>query len=225
MAARVISGTIDPTALTRDRSEVLAAYDVSRETAARLDRFVELLLQWQPKLNLIGPSTVSSLWTRHVADSLQLLTLPDAKTARIWVDLGSGAGFPGLVIACTLVDRPGTTVHLIESHNKKAAFLREAARHTCAPAEVHAGRIEEIGLSLASIAQVITARALAPLDALLALVSLVMTKDSVALLMKGQDMEQEMRQATRNWKMEADIVPSRTSAKGQILVVRKLQRR
>src|SRR5208282_5590380 len=104
-------------------------------------RFVAVLLAWQQWINLIAASTESKLWTRHVADSLQLLAL--APQARIWVDLGSGGGFPGLVIACALADMPGARVHLVESNAKKAAFLREAARVAAAPATVHAARIEE----------------------------------------------------------------------------------
>src|ERR1700693_3785540 len=105
-----------------ERAQALATFDVSRETAARLDRFVALLLGWQQKINLIGPSTVSSLWSRHIGDSLQLLSLgPTGRAAPIWVDLGSGAGFPGLVIACALADVDGAQVHLIESNAKKVA--------------------------------------------------------------------------------------------------------
>ena len=110
--------------LAADRARALVLTDVSRETTARLDRFVELLLTWQRTTNLIAPSTVPRLWTRHIADSLQLLDL--APDARVWVDLGSGAGFPGLAIACALTGRPGAVVHLVESNAKKAAFLREA---------------------------------------------------------------------------------------------------
>src|SRR5215475_10457579 len=107
-----------------DRARALELVPVSRETRERLDRFVELLLMWQRTVNLVAPSTVPHLWTRHVADSLQLLDL--ARDARVWIDLGSGGGFPGLAIACALAERPATCVHLVESNLKKAAFLREA---------------------------------------------------------------------------------------------------
>src|SRR5262245_35908813 len=112
-------------ALAADREAALALVPVSRETLARLDRFVATLLTWQRRINLIAPATVREIWTRHVADSLQLLAL--APTARVWLDLGSGGGFPGLVIACALAETSGTRVHLVESNGKKAAFLREAA--------------------------------------------------------------------------------------------------
>ena len=212
--------------LAGERAEVLAAFNVSRETAARLDWFVALLLRWQQKINLIGSSTVSSLWSRHIADSLQLLSLePTGPKPPIWVDLGSGAGFPGLVIACALADVEGAQVHLIESNAKKASFLREAIRETDAPATVHAGRIEELGPRLAPVADVVTARALAPLPELLALTEPFLTNGAQALLLKGQDVDAELTEAAKYWNIEADIVPSRTSAKGRILIVRGLSRR
>ncbi len=129
----------DP-ALAADRAKALALTPVSRETLERLDRFVALLLDWQGRMNLIAPSTIPTIWTRHIADSLQLLDL--ARNARIWIDLGSGAGFPGMVIACALADTPGATVHLVESTKKKAAFLSEAQQVTGAPAKIYPERIE-----------------------------------------------------------------------------------
>ena len=133
--------------LAADRSRALALTPVSRETLDRLDRFVAVLLEWQQRMNLIASSTEPKLWTRHIADSLQLLAL--APQARIWVDLGSGAGFPGVVLACALADRPGARVHLVERSTKKAAFLREAVHATGAPAEVHAVRLEDFVENLA----------------------------------------------------------------------------
>src|SRR5437016_2968555 len=109
-----------------DRERALTLTPVSRETLERLDAFVALLLRWQHKTNLIAPSSVPVLWTRHIADSLQLLDVVPG--ARNWIDLGSGAGFPGLILATALAGAPGAAVHLIESNAKKAAFLREAVR-------------------------------------------------------------------------------------------------
>src|SRR5690349_1056938 len=106
--------------LASDKAAALALTPVSRETEARLDRYVALLRQWQAKTNLVAPSTLPNLWTRHIADSLQLLAL--APTARIWVDLGSGGGFPGVVLACVLAETPGARVHLVERNSKKTAF-------------------------------------------------------------------------------------------------------
>src|SRR6201995_1088162 len=118
-----------------DKAAALALTSVSPETEARLDAYVALLLQWQAKTNLVASSTLPTLWTRHISDSLQLLAL--APSAKIWVDLGSGGGFPGVVLACALTESEGTLVHLVERNAKKAAFLREALRVTNSSGAVH----------------------------------------------------------------------------------------
>src|SRR5215218_8570924 len=118
-----------------DKSEALALTPVSRETETRLDRYVDLLVTWQAKTNLVAESTLPNLWTRHISDSLQLLDF--ASVAKVWVDFGSGGGFPGVVLACALAETPGAAVHLIERNAKKAAFLREALRVTGSPGQVH----------------------------------------------------------------------------------------
>jgi 16S rRNA (guanine527-N7)-methyltransferase len=214
--------------LAADRARALALTPVSRETMERLDRFVALLLQWQQTTNLIASSTVPHLWTRHVADSLQLLDFTRADLAveaRLWVDLGSGGGFPGLVLACALADTPGVAVHLVESNAKKAAFLREAVRVTGAPAVVHAMRIEKFTESFAGRADVITARALAPLKLLLDQCFGLWKDGTQALLHKGQDVDAELTEASRYWNMQPTLVPSRTDPKGRIVIFRVLQRR
>src|SRR5258706_10357285 len=118
-----------------DKAAALTLTPVSRETETRLDRYVDLLLEWQAKTNLVASSTLPNLWTRHISDSLQLLSL--APSAKVWLDLGSGGGFPGVVLACALAETPGATVHLVERIAKKAAFLREAIRVTASPGTVH----------------------------------------------------------------------------------------
>src|SRR5471032_1393433 len=128
--------------LPADKAAALALTPGSRETEARLDAYVDLLVLWQAKTNLVASSTLPNLWTRHISDSLQLLTL--APSAKIWVDLGSGGGFPGVVLACALAETPGTMVHLVERNAKKAAFLREALRVTASPGMVHFSGIEDI---------------------------------------------------------------------------------
>src|SRR6266480_438358 len=133
--------------LAADKAAALTLTPVSRETEARLDRYVDLLLEWQAKTNLVAPSTLPNLWTRHIADSLQLLAL--APAAKVWIDLGSGGGFPGVVLACALAETPGTIVHLVERNTKKAAFLREAIRLTDSPGAVH---LADIGDSVDRIA-------------------------------------------------------------------------
>ena len=153
--------------LTADRARALALVPVSRETVARLDRFAALLLDWHGRMNLIAASTVPTLWTRHIADSLQLLAI--APQARKWADLGSGGGFPGLPIACALAEQNSAEVHLIESNKKKAAFLREAVRVTGAPAVVHAERVADFAQASRGELDAVTARALAPLPELLSI--------------------------------------------------------
>lgn len=206
--------------LDADRGRALALTPVSPEVEKRLEKFVALLLETQAHTNLIAASTIPVLWTRHIADSLQLLKL--APDARMWIDLGSGAGFPGLVIACALAAEPDAKIHLVESVGKKAAFLREAVRVTGAPAIVEQKRIENIGDSLGTRADVITARAVAPLKLLLDQVHPLMGPKTLALLHKGQDVEAELTEASKYWSIEADLVPSLTSPQGRIVVVRHL---
>jgi len=203
--------------LATDRARALTLTPVSRETAARLDRFAAVLQDWQQRMNLIAPSTESTLWTRHIADSLQLLAL--APLARTWIDLGSGAGFPGLVIACALADVPDAQVHLVESNGKKAAFLREAARVTGVPATIHAVRIADFAKSFAQPADIITARALAPLCDLLAAVYPLLKKGAKGLFPKGQDVGTELTEAAKCWNVQASLAPSRTDPKARIVVL------
>ena len=205
--------------LTIDRARALALVPVSRETVARLDRFVALLLDWHGRMNLIAASTVPVLWTRHIADSLQLLAI--APAARKWADLGSGAGFPGLPIACALADQKATEVHLIESNKKKAGFLREAVRVTGAPAIVHAERVADFAHGFAGALEVVTARAVAPLPELLSIAYPLLKSGAQGLFPKGQDVEAELTQATKCWSIQASFVPSRTDPKSRIVVIRE----
>jgi len=189
---------------------------------------LEMLLKWQQTTNLVAPSTLDRIWTRHVLDSLQLVAL--APQARMWVDLGSGGGFPGLVIACALAGRPGAKVHLVESNRKKAAFLREAARRLGLPALVHPERIEDAVPRLADPMapdriDVVTARALAPLAKLLDLAEPLLKTGALALFPKGQDVETELTDAAKYWNIEPDLIPSRTSPRGRVVVVRSARRR
>jgi len=182
--------------------------------------FVELLLLWQQKFNLVASSTLPAVWTRHVADSLQLLPL--APQARVWVDFGSGAGFPGIPLACALADRPGAMVHLIESNGKKASFLREAVRSIALPARVHQERVEKFGESCAETVHVVTARALSPLKTLCDQAFPLIAKGALGLFLKGQDVAAELTEAAKYWRLEASTVPSVTSAEGAIVIVRHL---
>jgi 16S rRNA (guanine527-N7)-methyltransferase len=210
-------------ALAANREAALALVPVSRETLARLDRFVATLLTWQRRTNLIAPATIPEIWTRHVADSLQLLPL--APDARIWLDLGSGGGFPGLAIACALADTPGARVHLVESNGKKAAFLREAIRVAGAPAIVHHARIEQMGTALDECVDVVTARAVAPLADLLGLAEPWLKKGAQGLFPKGQDVGGELTEASKYWSIGAVLIPSKTDPHGRIVQVERADHR
>ncbi|HVT55020.1 MAG TPA: 16S rRNA (guanine(527)-N(7))-methyltransferase RsmG [Xanthobacteraceae bacterium] len=208
--------------LSADRANVLKLTPVSRETGERLDRFVELLLRWQSAVQLVAKSTLPQLWTRHIADSLQLLDLaPDAK---VWADLGSGGGFPGIVLAIVLKETPDAQIHLIESDQRKGAFLREAARALDLPAMIHVKRIEEVEPSALPGLQAVTARALAPLPELLQIAVPLMQSGAKGLFMKGANVENELTEATKSWKIQSSIVPSKTDAAGRIVIVERALR-
>ena len=210
-------------ALAADRAAALSLTPVSRETGARLDRFVDLLWTWQAKTNLVSPATLPKLWSRHISDSLQLLDLvPDAK---IWMDLGSGGGFPGMVLACALADTPGALIHLVERNGKKAGFLREALRVTGAPGAIHLADIEDTVDSVAGPIDCVTARAVAPLHQLIGYAAPLVERGAKALLLKGQDVEVELTEATKYWKIEPRLHPSRTGGHGWIVEIDKIERR
>jgi 16S rRNA (guanine527-N7)-methyltransferase len=209
--------------LAADKARALTLTPVSRETEKRLDRFVELLLLWQKKQNLIASSTLPRLWTRHIADSLQLIAI--APDARVWVDLGSGGGFPGLAIACALGEKIGSTMHLIESNGKKATFLREAVRVTGVPALVHQERAENFAENCAEQVDVVTARALAPLKILCDQAFPLIDRGALGIFPKGQDVDVELTTAAKYWSIEASKVPSKTSPEGCIVVIRGLHAR
>jgi 16S rRNA (guanine527-N7)-methyltransferase len=212
-------------ALVQDRAQAIALNQdcVSRETWVRLDAFVGLVLRGQTTMNLIAPSTIPTIWTRHIADSLQLLPL--APGALTWIDLGSGAGFPGLIIACALTDSTAAQVHLVESTQKKASFLRECVETLRLPAIVHARRIEDFTRSNKTTFDIVTARALAPLDKLLGYANPLLKRGTVGLFPKGQDVEVELTAASKSWKIDAELVPSKTDPNGRIVVVRRLSKR
>ena len=210
-------------ALAADRERALQLIPVSRETSERLDRLVELLLTWQQTRNLIAASTIPIIWTRHVADSLQLLDLaPDAK---IWVDLGSGGGFPGLVLACALKTRAGAHIHLVESVGKKCAFLQAVVDELALPATVHCERAENVIPTIPRGAEVVTARAVAALPKLLAMAFPLLKKGAVGLFPKGQDIGAELTEASKYWIIEHNLMPSRTDPQARIVVVKSLESR
>jgi len=211
-------------ALAADRARAQELVPVSRETLARLDRLVALLLEWQQTRNLIAASTIPSIWTRHIADSLQLLDLapPAAKT---WVDLGSGGGFPGLVLACALAETAGTRIHLVESTAKKCAFLQAVTEALGLPAEVHCQRAEAFIPTFPRKPDVVTARALAPLPKLLELAFPLLKTGAVGLFLKGQDVGAELTEASKYWSIQYKLAPSRTDPRARIVVVESLESR
>ena len=206
-----------------DRERALELVAVSRETLALLDRFAALLAAAQRTTNLISNASMAQVWTRHVADSFQLLALaPEAKS---WIDLGSGAGFPGLVLACGLVNTPGAEVHLVESTQKKANFLRQSAAALGVPATVHAVRIEDFVNSSSGTADIVVARALAPLNKLLGFARPLLERGAKGLFMKGQDVAAELTEAARYWRFESRLIPSKTHEDGRIVAIDGLERR
>jgi len=189
---------------------------VSRETRQRLDVFERLLIKWNARINLIARADQDQIWSRHIADCLQLVALVQPGIDRA-IDLGSGAGFPGLILAIAT----GVRFHLVEADQRKAAFLREAIRATDAPAEVVAQRIEALEIVPASL---VTARALAPLPKLLALAHPLLATNGVALFLKGRDVEQELTAASREWHMHVQRVASHTQPGASILQITGLYR-
>ena len=182
-----------------------------------------LLRDWQRVHNLVSRSTLDDLWTRHVADSLQLV--PHAPEFRDWVDLSSGAGFPGLIVAIASKADTSRRFTLVESNLKKAAFLRAAILTVDVNAVVAAERAEEHGRKMAGQADVLSARALAPMDALLGLAAPYLHADSLVLLLKGQDFVHEHEIASKSWNYDMLASQSTTDPGGRILAIRNLSTR
>jgi 16S rRNA (guanine527-N7)-methyltransferase len=186
-----------------------ARFGVSRETLDKLQVYEAQLRKWNPAINLVAKSTLNDIWGRHLADSAQLFELVPAGT-QVQVDLGSGAGFPGLVLAIMGVP----SVHLVESDVRKAAFLRETARLTGAPATIHAVRIEAVDVPAADV---VSARALAELTMLLPWAHRLLKKDGVCLFPKGKTAEDELTAVGESWNMRIERFPSQTDAAGTLL--------
>lgn len=192
--------------------------DVSRETVAKLDAYLALLVTWQKAINLVGKSTLSDPWRRHILDSAQLCRfLPGAPSCV--VDLGSGAGLPGLVLA---VMTTGAEVHLVESDRRKAQFLREAARRLeLMNVKVHAVRIERLTMQ----ADVVTARALAPLVKLLPLAAPLLAPQGRMILLKGAHATAELAEARESWSMQDQLEPSLADPDGRVVILDEVRRR
>ncbi|MFG1221989.1 16S rRNA (guanine(527)-N(7))-methyltransferase RsmG [Xanthobacter wiegelii] len=210
-------------AVADDAARAAVEAAVSRETFRRLGLIVELLRKWQKTINLVAPATLSEVWSRHIADSLQLINHVAADSAR-WADLGSGGGFPGLVVAAALSERPGADVHLVESDTRKSAFLREVARVAELPVTVHAHRIEQVAQMLAPGTEVVSARALAPLPKLLELAEPFLTAGALGVFPKGRDAERELTEARKGWTLDCDLRASVSDREARVLLVRSARR-
>jgi 16S rRNA (guanine527-N7)-methyltransferase len=197
-----------------------AQLDVSRETLDRLKTYLALLERWNRAINLVGRDSLGDPWRRHFLDSAQLLplmpALPEGRARRL-LDLGSGAGFPGMVLAILGAGE----AHLVEADQKKAAFLRNVARETETSVTLHACRIEDLP---ALSADVVTARALAPLPKLLGYAAPFLADEGVCLFLKGREAERELTAAAAEWKMKVRRHPSRSSEQGTILQIEELCR-
>jgi len=189
---------------------------IDSELEARLKVFEQILLKWQPKMNLVAPSTLKSIRTRHIEDSLQVADI--APQAISWVDLGSGGGFPGIVTALRLRGEPGAVVHLVESDHRKCAFLREVSRETQAPVEVHRGRIEDV-LPILPDVDAISARALASLAILVEMTAERLEKGALGIFLKGQDVGSELTEMPIYSSLVIRLVASRTDPLGRIVLL------
>ncbi len=198
---------------------VAESLNVSRESWSKITACVDLTLQWQQRINLISPATIPDIWQRHVIDSLQVLPhVPPATQA--FADLGSGSGYPALPVAAAT----GLTVHLYESNGKKAAFLREAARHCGVSAVVHVMRLEDVPNHPLPSVQLVTARALAPLDILLGWAEPFLRGGARGLFHKGQDVGAELTQASKSWRIQFRKHQSLTDSRAVILEVEEAAR-
>ena len=186
---------------------------VSRETADRLDLYVEALTRWQRAINLVSSGTLSDIWSRHIDDSLQLAEL--VSDASGWLDMGSGAGLPGLIVSAAHPTRP---VWLVESDSRKCAFLRAAAKLMDLRSSIHETRIEAFLASGPPPGiRIVTARALAPLVRLIDYAQPLLRGGAIALFPKGRNVANELTEARESWRFEADLVPSRTDPHGHIV--------
>lgn len=205
--------------MTEDEARAHVAARVSRETFERLDLFAALLVKWQARVNLVANPTLLAMWQRHFLDSLQVLDLAPVDEGR-WLDIGSGGGFPGLVCAIAATERaPGLSFELLDSDQRKCAFLREVARQTGTPVTIHATRIETLPSRQAHI---VSARAVAPLPRLLGWAHRHVRHDGTCLLQKGAAYRDELESARSDWQMEVDAHPSLTASDSVILSIRAL---
>lgn len=213
----VASAQLDPLQIgVTDAAGFQAATGASDRAMADLRRFRELLTDWNQRMNLVGPASLPHFWNRHAWDSAQLLTY--APEARVWADLGAGAGLPGVVLAILLKDTDGGQVHLVESMTKRCRFLAEVGSELNLPAQIHNARAEDLSLKV----DIVTARACAPLDRLLGYAQPYFKRGAKALFLKGQDVVSELTHASKYWKFNPDLKPSLSDPRGFVLQVKGL---
>ena len=202
-----------------DAESFARASAATPDQIADVDRFRQLLGEWNEKMNLVGPATMEVFWNRHAWDSAQLLKIAPPE-ALVWADLGAGAGLPGVVLAVLGKGRPGFHVHLVESMTKRCRFLSEMVQTLELPATVHNARAENLQLAV----DIVTARACAPLARLLGYSRPFLKAGALGLFLKGQDVAAELDEAAKSWEFEADTIPSLSDPRGQIVRVRRLGR-
>lgn len=204
--------------LTEGRDAAMRLVPVSRETEERLTILVDLLARWRKATNLISEATFPSVWTRHVADSAQILGLVPGATR--WVDMGSGAGFPGLVLAIQLAGVSGAVVHCVESDQRKCAFLREAARATGAAAEIHAERVESMDNARLGPVDAVTARAFAPLPLTVKLAKMWLEQGAAGVFPRGRSAQNQLEALNLDSAYTIEVLPSAVDAEAAILRLR-----
>lgn len=198
----------------------LGSLDVSRETFERLETYSALLTKWNPKINLVSKSTIEDIWTRHILDSSQVFDMAPAE-ANSWVDIGTGGGFPGLVVAILSKElTPDRVVTLVESDQRKCAFLRTVARETGCAVTVLADRVEKLA---GQKADVLSARALASLDVLLGFADLHLSSGGICLFPKGLTWEKEVAQAQAAWNFKVEAIRSETNEEAVVLRISEIK--
>lgn len=212
------AATLPELKVVTDAASFAAVSGATPAQVADLERYRSYLVEWNQKMNLVGPATLDVFWSRHAWDSAQIMPLaPEADT---WGDLGTGAGLPGIVLAILGKHRPSFHVHLVDSLAKRCRFLTEVVTALELPATVHNSRAEDLSLPV----DIVTARACAPLSRLFGYAQPYLKRGATALFLKGQDVASELEEATKSWTFEADVLPSLSDPRGQIVRVRRLGR-
>jgi len=214
MAKRIIPARSDLQLLQSE-------FHVSRETIELLQIYVDLLVEWQRKTNLVSNNTIDEIWMRHICDSIQCHSIFPNK--RHWLDIGTGAGFPGLVLSILSRNEPGYVMNLVESNNKKCAFLRKVIRETGAAATVNANRIESVTKQFQDT-QVVTARAVSSLDNLLLMTQSWLNSGAAGLFLKGRDYSQELQKCRGSWEFDLLVHHSRIEENSVLLEIQNLKK-